>query len=182
MIVQLLHLPNSSQTIAQEIQATSQMRASNITRLVTSQGTTWFTQHLDNLLRRRYKHPRLLSTIVFETKRRNGGLCPPLRGSKNSISSPTLKSVQPNTGTLSHAKEMVAVMAEKPGRSPRKRTTGPGGPSGGEVNCIPTALVQKLAAKEAESSSIEDLFAAAVKRKKEAKPEETEPEEERYRQ
>lgn len=34
----------------------------------------------------------------------------------------------------------------------RKRTTGPGG---GEVNCIPTALVQKLAAKEAESSSIE---------------------------
>ncbi|QGI70263.1 hypothetical protein CEK26_002596 [Fusarium fujikuroi] len=144
MIVQLLHLPNSSQTIAQEIQATSQMRASNITRLVTSQGTTWFTQHLDNLLRRRYKHPRLLSTIVFETKRRNGGLCPPLRGSK--------------------------------------KTTGPGGPSGGEVNCIPTALVQKLAAKEAESSSIEDLFAAAVKRKKEAKPEETEPEEERYRQ
>ncbi|SCV48089.1 uncharacterized protein FFB14_10189 [Fusarium fujikuroi] len=73
-------------------------------------------------------------------------------------------------------------LAEKPGRSPRKRTTGPGGPSGGEVNCTPTALVQKLAAKEAESSSIEDLFAAAVKRKKEAKPEETEPEEERYRQ
>lgn len=37
---------------------------------------------------------------------------------------------------------------------PQKRTTGPGGPGGGEVNCIPTALVQKLAAKESESSSI----------------------------
>ncbi|CZR44709.1 uncharacterized protein FPRO_14462 [Fusarium proliferatum ET1] len=73
-------------------------------------------------------------------------------------------------------------LAEKPGRSPQKRTTGPGGPGGGEVNCIPTALVQKLAAKESESSSIKDLFAAAVKRKKEAKPEETEPEQERYRQ
>lgn len=74
MIVQLLHIPNSPQTMARKIQAPSQMRASNIIRLATSQGTTWFTHHLDSLLRRRYKYPPLLSTIVFETKRLNGGL------------------------------------------------------------------------------------------------------------
>ncbi|KAF5705103.1 hypothetical protein FGLOB1_8134 [Fusarium globosum] len=185
MIVQLLHLPNSSQTIAQEIQATSHMRASNITRLVTSQGTTWFTHHLDNLLRRRYKHPPLLSTIVFETKRRNGE-----HQHLNGRCQHTLASTYDKTKLtmfLFVARQGNGRLVEKPGRRTRKRTTGPGGPGGGEVNCIPTALVQKLAAKEAESYSIEDLFAAAVKRKQEAKPEETKPEEteaeeERYRQ
>ncbi|CVK95888.1 uncharacterized protein FMAN_13811 [Fusarium mangiferae] len=84
-------------------------------------------------------------------------------------------------------------LAEKPGRCPRQRETGPCGQGGGEFNCIPTALVHQAHRSIANVFQALDLqiqkdiehaadwqLKADELEAEEAKPEETDLEEERY--
>ncbi|KAG5771182.1 hypothetical protein H9Q72_002175 [Fusarium xylarioides] len=126
--------------------------------------------------------PNKRSTVQFSSV--------PLAQRITSVSSDTRSRNAPsfkNTGTLSHATEMVAWLKSRAEAREKERLA-----LVAQVAALDTQIqkdiddaanwslkAEKLAAKEAESSSIEDRFEEALRKKKEeeTKPEETKPEE-----